>query len=883
MRSQQSFMSFVNNRKDIDRLCCAKCRFSTKDTELFERHVSHHEEMTFSCVLCSHVSYSKTESQKHIVSHTGSYPYRCSFCSYGAVRRDYLVKHILRIHKKNAEEVFKMDQDCDHPSVPETLWMSGWLKRNDQSSVPSSHVEPPSGGQARVNKSSVITKPMSQPSSSCGRVTCTTTAPSISNTTVAPSRTQFPSSVPSCSTSASHTTGRPPQVVLRSREENGTLFKSALNAASQIKVASRRAVPEKPIPIATFPRVQSTLTQPLQQSPRVGVPEKGLPSKIVPRVQVRLPTEMNTALRPLLNMPLSKRNAQVDPRATQSTTGANSVMQKTAVLSRTPIRGQLHSPAEKSSQTRTNTRTLVGSSTEVSSPLSNVQVELLAPLNQPIHHNKPLTVSCPEEINIPAGCLVELVEVKNVNGTRELELRLIPPNAVPQDKRSAADGSAQDTTGSKLSFKCQVAAKECPVGPSTSSTFHQVKQQQTSASPNTKTSAHKLQHSPKTPARNKINLKGRNSGIKRTAAAHDGVKLDGPELSSEGLPVISSVFSLCPTPTLTQSLPQGFPETQRWTVTTKEPKDKERSGDRSLVCSILIKKEEEPEEKPKVASVDLQETKTEPGNTEDFTVSKTQARVKRAGKTLGARHLKQNPDDVQLSQPSVIPNQGLVSSNKDDIPHQYKEAESARISQPHGCVPLKYPKVSLVRIPSSLLESVEEPPEAPVQEERLTARPVLYCTLREQNVSGSPEVAIKLILKRDLRASEERHSDSEPPPRKKHKKEKRKDKKRRSSMGLSHTSTEALRITPLRDDQLVKIPGPNQPVVVLNHPNPAARTVSVGVQTLKNYKWICSTDQEQTQTERKQPSLKMKLKKVHGQNYQVIELVLNGVSEKLLA
>ncbi|XP_056328825.1 zinc finger protein 518B isoform X2 [Danio aesculapii] len=868
MRSQQSFMSFVNNRKDIDRLCCAKCRFSTKDTELFERHVSHHEEMTFSCVLCSHVSYSKTESQKHIVSHTGSYPYRCSFCSYGAVRRDYLVKHILRIHKKNAEEGFKMDQDCDHSSVPETLWMSGWLKRNDQPTIPSSHVELPSGSQPRVNKSSVIAKSMSQTSSSCGRVTCTTTAPSISNTTVALSRTQFPSGVPSCSTSASHTSSKPPQVVLRSREENGTLFKSLLNTDSKSKVASRRAVLEKPIPKATFPRVQSISTEPLQQSPRVGVPEKGLHSKTVPRVQVRLPAEMNTALRPLLNMPLSKRNAQVDLRATQSTTGTNTVMQKTAGLSRTPIRGPLHLPAEKSNQTRTNTRALVGSSTEVSSPLSNVQVELLAPLNQPIQHNKPLTVSCPEEINIPAGCLVELVEVKNINGTRELELRLIPPNAVPQDKRSAADGSSQDATGSKLSFKCQVAAKECPVSPSTSSTFHQVKQQQSSASPDTKTSAHKLQRSSKTPTRSKINLTGRDSGIKRTAAAHEGVMLEGPELSSEGLPVISSVFSLCPTPTLTQSLPQGFPETQRWTVTTKEPKDKVRSGDRSLVCSILIKKEEEPEEKPKLASVDLQGTKTEPVNTEDFTVSKV--RVKRAGKTLDARHLKQNPNNVQVSQPSVIPKQGLVSSNKDNIPHHDKEAESGRMSEHHSSAPLKYPKVSLVRIPSSLLDSAEKPPEAPAQEESLTARPVLCCTLREQNVSGSPEVAIKLILKRDLRASEEKHSDYESPPRKKHKKEKRKDKKRRSSMGLSHTSTEALRITPLRDDQLVKIPGPNQPVVVLNHPNPAARTMSVGVQTLKNYKWICSMDQEQTPTERKQPSLKMKLKKVHGQNYQIL-------------
>uniref|UniRef100_A0A3Q3D8F4 C2H2-type domain-containing protein n=1 Tax=Hippocampus comes TaxID=109280 RepID=A0A3Q3D8F4_HIPCM len=42
-----------------------------------------------------------------------------------------------------------------------------------------------------------------------------------------------------------------------------------------------------------------------------------------------------------------------------------------------------------------------------------------------VHHNRALTVSLPEEISIPAGCLVELVEVKTVNGSKELKLRLV--------------------------------------------------------------------------------------------------------------------------------------------------------------------------------------------------------------------------------------------------------------------------------------------------------------------------------------------------------------------------------------------------------------------------------------------------------------------------
>ncbi|CAG08312.1 unnamed protein product [Tetraodon nigroviridis] len=51
--------------------------------------------------------------------------------------------------------------------------------------------------------------------------------------------------------------------------------------------------------------------------------------------------------------------------------------------------------------------------------------ELLSPLNGLRKQNRALTVPLPEEVSIPAGCSVELVEVKTVNGTKELKLRLI--------------------------------------------------------------------------------------------------------------------------------------------------------------------------------------------------------------------------------------------------------------------------------------------------------------------------------------------------------------------------------------------------------------------------------------------------------------------------
>ncbi|NWH77028.1 Z518B protein, partial [Piaya cayana] len=78
---------------------CDKCRFSTKDPLQYKKHVSQHEEIKFICSHCNHVSYTKGELQRHLVKHTGTFPYHCEYCEYGAVRHDYIVKHTRRVHK----------------------------------------------------------------------------------------------------------------------------------------------------------------------------------------------------------------------------------------------------------------------------------------------------------------------------------------------------------------------------------------------------------------------------------------------------------------------------------------------------------------------------------------------------------------------------------------------------------------------------------------------------------------------------------------------------------------------------------------------------------------------------------------------------------------
>ncbi|KFV93675.1 Zinc finger protein 518B, partial [Eurypyga helias] len=84
---------------------CDKCRFSTKDPLQYKKHVGQHEEIKFICSHCSYVSYTKGEFQRHLVKHTGTFPYQCEYCEYGAVRHDYIVKHMRRVHETPTKQL----------------------------------------------------------------------------------------------------------------------------------------------------------------------------------------------------------------------------------------------------------------------------------------------------------------------------------------------------------------------------------------------------------------------------------------------------------------------------------------------------------------------------------------------------------------------------------------------------------------------------------------------------------------------------------------------------------------------------------------------------------------------------------------------------------
>nr|XP_006128240.1 zinc finger protein 518B isoform X2 [Pelodiscus sinensis] len=56
----------------------------------------------------------------------------------------------------------------------------------------------------------------------------------------------------------------------------------------------------------------------------------------------------------------------------------------------------------------------------------NVEVEVYSPEKEPVQPGMPLTVIAPSELVVPSNCLAQLLEIKIVNGTQQLVLKLIP-------------------------------------------------------------------------------------------------------------------------------------------------------------------------------------------------------------------------------------------------------------------------------------------------------------------------------------------------------------------------------------------------------------------------------------------------------------------------
>lgn len=83
---------------------CDKCGFATTDLAVFKKHRMEHMEMKFFCFYCNNVSFSEAELNIHLKQHTSKYPFACPHCGQGYMRKLCLVKHIERLHNKSISQ-----------------------------------------------------------------------------------------------------------------------------------------------------------------------------------------------------------------------------------------------------------------------------------------------------------------------------------------------------------------------------------------------------------------------------------------------------------------------------------------------------------------------------------------------------------------------------------------------------------------------------------------------------------------------------------------------------------------------------------------------------------------------------------------------------------
>lgn len=97
---------------------CEKCGFASTDASVFNKHMMEHAGTRFYCFYCNSVSFSEAELNAHLKQHTSKYPFVCPHCGQGYMRRLCLVKHIDRLHGKSISQGPTKPGMTKAPQVP---------------------------------------------------------------------------------------------------------------------------------------------------------------------------------------------------------------------------------------------------------------------------------------------------------------------------------------------------------------------------------------------------------------------------------------------------------------------------------------------------------------------------------------------------------------------------------------------------------------------------------------------------------------------------------------------------------------------------------------------------------------------------------------------
>ncbi|XP_048166404.1 zinc finger protein 518A [Corvus hawaiiensis] len=90
---------------------CEKCGFSTHDVGTFVQHIHKHKEILYKCGKCHQENFTEEELQNHLLVHTNMFSFGCPYCSYSTSRKDYLLKHIIGLHRDHLIAKEKLEKD----------------------------------------------------------------------------------------------------------------------------------------------------------------------------------------------------------------------------------------------------------------------------------------------------------------------------------------------------------------------------------------------------------------------------------------------------------------------------------------------------------------------------------------------------------------------------------------------------------------------------------------------------------------------------------------------------------------------------------------------------------------------------------------------------
>lgn len=140
--------------------CCQKCGFSSTDAAELKKHVMEHKGTRFYCFYCNKVSFSEAELNAHLKEHNSKYPFNCPHCGQGYMRRLCLVNHIERVHSKVMSQGPAKTGMITNPHVPASSALSSVSTADPSLLRPTVRVKVPalSSSVARLAKDEQIDK-----------------------------------------------------------------------------------------------------------------------------------------------------------------------------------------------------------------------------------------------------------------------------------------------------------------------------------------------------------------------------------------------------------------------------------------------------------------------------------------------------------------------------------------------------------------------------------------------------------------------------------------------------------------------------------------------------------------------------------------------------